>query len=372
MNRPAAIRPLEQRNSTRLTRVVAVVAVFALCLPFLPVETRGENLKTESRMPFLHHIPLRDAGGQIITLPAAFDDQGKPQEAKASPYSTAETCGRCHEYEAIGRGWHFNATKANVKAGRPGEPWILTDPATHTQLPLSYRGWAGTFKPNDLGISDFDFLMNFARHLPGGGAGEPNQLDPKDLKTARMLVTGKMEIDCLLCHESSGHYNHETRFKAMAVQNIKWAPAIGAGLGTFGGFKTAKAIADAWRPGRPVPTNLPAIKYDRTKFDADNNVLFQVTLRPSASTCYYCHTSDSQLGDARWHSDRDIHLRAGMSCIDCHRNGVDHMVVRGYEGEKKDRSVTSEMIEMREKLLRRDNAALNKEEAQKLATRQLN
>ena len=349
----------------------AILAGLALSLLPGPTEARGENLKTESRTPYLHHIPLRDAEGQVITLPPLFDDQGKLQEARANPYSTAQTCGRCHEYEAIGRGWHFNANQGNVKAGRPGEPWILTDPATRTQLPVSYRGWAGTFKPADIGMSDFDFLTAFARHLPGGGAGEPAEVDPKNARMGRLLITGKMEIDCLLCHESTGHYNHETRFKAFSVENFKWAPAIGAGLGTFAATRNAKAFADSWRPGRPVPTNLPAIKYDRTKFDADNNVVFQVSRRASASACYYCHTSKSQPGDARWHSDLDFHLRAGMTCIDCHRNGIDHMVVRGYEGEAKDRTVTSDMVDLRAKLLKRDNAALAADDAKKLAGDQL-
>src|SRR5207244_11240622 len=58
-------------------------------------------------------------------------------------------------------------------------------------------------------------------------------------------------------------------------------------------------------------------------------------------------------------SDLDFHIRASMSCVDCHRNGVDHMIVRGYEGEVKDRAVTADMIELRVKLLRRDNASLN-------------
>jgi len=369
MNLQAAFIPWECRRLVRYW--LALVAASTLSLACWPTLTRAENLKTESRMPFLHHIPLRDAEGQIITPPAAFDEQGKPQEARANPYSTAQTCGKCHEYEAIGRGWHFNAAQGNAKPGRPGEPWILTDPATHTQIPLSYRGWAGTFKPSEIGLSDLDFLMNFARHYPGGGIGEPEKIDPKDPKMGRMLITGAMQIDCLLCHESTGHYNHETRYKAMNVQNFKWAPSIGAGLGTFGGFKPAKAFADSWRPGRPVPTNLPAIKYDRTKFDADNNVVFEVTRRPSANACYYCHTSDSQVGDARWHSDRDVHLRAGMSCIDCHRNGVDHMVVRGYEGEVNERSITPDMIEFRVNVLRRDNAALAEEDAKKLAGQQL-
>ena len=368
-----------QRTAKPVHRIPVIPSpvVILLGVMFLlfvrPADTRaGENLKTESRIPFLHHIPLRDAEGQIISLPPPFDEQGKPQEARANPFSTAETCGKCHEYEMIGRGWHFNAAKGNVKPGRPGEPWILTDPATRTQIPVSYRGWAGTFKPAELGMSDFDFLTAFARHLPGGGAGEPAQIDPKDPKMGRMLITGKMEIDCMLCHESTGHYNHESRFTAMNAQNFKWAPTIGAGLGTFGAARNARTFADSWRPGRPPPTNLPAIKYDRARFDADNNVLFQLTRRPSANNCYYCHTSDSQPTDARWHSDLDFHIRAGMSCIDCHRNGVDHMIVRGYEGEVKDRTVTADMIELRAKLLRRDNAGLNDEKAKQLAGTQLN
>ena len=362
---------LRPRRAMSIRGSHGLIALAAMTLVLAEGPASAENLKTESRTPYLHHIPLRDAEGQIISLPAAFDEQGKPQEARANPYSTAQTCGRCHEYEAIGRGWHFNASKGSAKPGRPGEPWILTDPATHTQIPISYRGWAGTFKPADIGLSDFEFLMNFGHHLPGGGAGEPEKIDPKDPKTARLGVTGKMEIDCLLCHESTGHYNHETRFKAVTFQNLKWAPSIGAGLGTFGGFKNAKAIADALRPDRPAPTNLPAIKYDRAKFDADNNVVFQVTRRPSPNACYYCHTSESQLGDARWHSDGDVHIRAGMVCIDCHRNGVDHAVVRGYEGEVKDRPITADMIELRMKLLHRDNASLSDEDAKKLADRQL-
>jgi hypothetical protein len=356
--------------SSNRPRWIAIVAGATLWLAW-PTGTCAENLKTESRIPFLHHIPLRDAEGELLSLPAPFDEQGKPQEARANPFSTTQTCGKCHEYEAIGRGWHFNAALGNAKPGRPGEPWILTDPATRTQIPLSYRGWAGTFKPADLGMNDFAFLMEFARHMPGGGLGEPAQIDSKDPKLGRLLVTGKMEIDCLLCHESTGHYNHETRFKAMNAQNVKWAPTIGAGLGTFGGTRNAKAFADSWRPGRPVPTNLPAIKYDRAKFDADNNVVFQLTRRASANACYYCHTSVSELGDARWHSDLDFHIRAGMSCVDCHRNGVDHMIVRGYEGEVKDRAVTADMIELRVKLLRRDNAGLGTEEAKKLAGQQV-
>jgi hypothetical protein len=332
---------------------------------------QAEDLRTESRQPFLHNIPLHDTQGRVISLPDLFSEEGKPQEPKAAPYSPAQTCGKCHDYGVVGQGWHFNEALGNVKPGRPGEPWILTDPATHTQIPLSYRGWAGTFKPSELGLSDFDFLTNFARHFPGGGIGEPAKIDSADPKMGRMQITGTMEIDCLICHQSTGQYNHEARLTALKGQDFRWTPTIAAGLGVFASFRSAGSIADQWHPGKAVPSTLPSIRYDRSKFDADNNVMFEVTRRPAPANCYYCHTSQTALDDARWHSDLDVHLRAGMICVDCHRNGLDHQIVRGYEGESKDRAVTDAMIDLRERIIRRDDAMIDSADARKLARRQL-
>jgi hypothetical protein len=351
----------------RLRRVLPGALFLVLAITPAP----AKDLVTESRAPFLHNIPLHDAQGKVISPPALLSEDGKPQDPKAPPYSSAQTCGKCHDYEAISQGWHFNAAQGKVKPGRPGEPWILTDPATRTQIPLSYRGWAGTFKPGDLGLAPFDFVTNFARHLPGGGVGEPDKVDPADLKMGRMQITGALEIDCLICHESDGRYDHEARATALKGQDFRWAPTIASGLGTFASFRSAGSIADQWHPGRPAPTTLPAIKYDRSRFDADNNVLFQVANRATVNNCYYCHTSETDLGDARWHGDEDVHLRAGLLCVDCHRNGLDHMIVRGYEGEAQDRSVSDSAVELRARMLRRDDAAVSDEEARKIARRQL-
>jgi hypothetical protein len=343
----------------------------ALALVFALRPAPAKDLTTESRLPFLHNIPLHDAQDRVISPPPLLSDDGKPQEPKASPYSTAKTCGKCHDYEVISQGWHFNAAHGDVKAGRPGEPWILTDPATRTQIPLSYRGWAGTFKPADVGLSDFDFVTNFARHLPGGGVGEPDKIDAADPQMGRMQISGTLEMDCLICHQSTGRYDHEGRFTAIKGQNFRWAPSIAAGLGSFASFRNAGSLADQWRPGRAVPSTLPALNYDRSKFGADNNVLFQVARRAPTANCYYCHTSEAELGDARWHGDTDIHLRAGMACVDCHRNGLDHRIVRGYEGEVRDRSVSEGMMDLRARMLRRDDATLSEEQARRLARRQL-
>jgi hypothetical protein len=35
----------------------------------------------------------------------------------------------------------------------------------------------------------------------------------------------------------------------------------------------------------------------------------------------------------KWSSDEDIHLTAGLTCVDCHRHGIDHNINRGYQGE---------------------------------------
>ncbi len=333
----------------------------------------AESLKTESRMPFRHVIPLRDHAGDMIQIPAELDEQGKPQEARGNPYSTAQTCGKCHEYAVIGQGWHFNAGRTDAKPGRPGEPWILTDAGTRTQIPISYRGWEGTFKPADVGLSDFDFLVAFGRHHPGGGMGEParDKIDATDARLRRFLVTGGLEIDCLICHARNGEYDHEARYKAIANEDFRWAATIAGEFGAYGASRHGKAFADAWRPPRPAPTNFPPVKYERRRFDGAQHTTVEVARRAPSENCYFCHTSMSEVGDARWHGDQDVHLRAGMSCTDCHRNGIDHQVVRGYEGETGERPITDAMIAQRVKVLLRDDAALKEPEARTLAESQL-
>ena len=133
----------------------------SLCVVSAAAETRFEQ--THSRGRYVHWIDLYDAKNRRID----------PTAPDAPPYSPKTTCGRCHDYREIAHGYHFNAVHQDAASGRPGEPWIWTDVRTGTQIPLSYRGWAGTYDPRDLGISYWDFVLHFGRHLPGGGPGEP-------------------------------------------------------------------------------------------------------------------------------------------------------------------------------------------------------
>jgi hypothetical protein len=61
---------------------------------------------------------------------------------------------------------------------------------------------------------------------------------------------------------------------------------------------------------------------------------FDIVREVKNSRCYYCHTNTDveMTGSARWKANEDVHLARGIACVQCHRNGLDHMITRGYEG----------------------------------------
>ena len=147
-------------------RAIGVTSMLLWGLCGWSASTSAEDSRfamTHSRSQYVHWIDLYDADGSRID----------PADPDAAPYSPVHTCGRCHDYDAIAHGYHFNAMERLTKKGRPGEPWIWTDTRTGTQIPLSYRGWPGTYDPRSLGISSWDFVLQFGRQMPGGGPGVP-------------------------------------------------------------------------------------------------------------------------------------------------------------------------------------------------------
>src|SRR6185503_18085439 len=72
------LSPFSMKSEASMIRIgrVQIWLTVMTVATFVLTDARGENLKTESRIPYLHHIPLRDAEGQIISLPAAFDEAG--------------------------------------------------------------------------------------------------------------------------------------------------------------------------------------------------------------------------------------------------------------------------------------------------------
>ncbi len=363
---------------------------------------------THSRSQYTHWIDLYDAAGGRID----------PTDPEAAPYSPVHTCGRCHDYDAIAHGHHFNAMSMLANAGRPGEPWIWTDTRTGTQIPLSYRGWPGTYDPRNLGISAWDFVLKFGRQMPGGGPGVPGEATPEDaadgdeseevsareqerkdaqgaspedvspedaastedvasqrvvgtpVDNGRWRLSGQLPIDCMMCHSKLRAYSAETWWEQISKQNFAWAPAAALGIADIDGDvsklkdvaptpKTDSTAAkqdategdnaegdsaegdnaegdnasEAAKPEGPV---LPKTSYRPVRINAQKKIFFDVVRKPANNVCCYCHTTRMAGTGAvpDWTHDEDVHLRAGMLCADCHRNGIEHHTVRGFEGEE--------------------------------------
>lgn len=322
----------------------------AIAVPDLDAaDTRFAHSDGNARFP--HRIDLYDSANRKITVDS---DQ---------PYSSWRTCGRCHDYQTISHGWHFNAFDPAAAAGRPGEPWIWTDPKTGTQLPLSYRDWPHTFDPKKLGISNWEMTKQFGGRIPGGGLGmepseaavekptedaeatdgEPTAADADGESTAeespvnRWPLSGSLEIDCMACHAVPGAYDFNARRLQVEQENFAWAATAGLHLGAVEG--NVSRIKDGADPAdEATQAKLPKVAYDPSKFSADGTVFMDLIRQPDNNACYQCH-SNRTVGesgiDSRWIHDEDVHLRAGMLCTDCHRNGIDHHIVRGFDGEER-------------------------------------
>lgn len=292
-------------------------------------ESFGQNryATSDNMAGYVHWIDLYDDANNKID----------PNES-SRPYSPEKTCGRCHDYKTIAHGFHFNAALPTAKtdSGRPGLTLFWNDARTGTHLPVSFRGWPGTHKPQDLGLSNWQMAAKFGGYMPGltVSANEPATAVPGAID--RSKITGNLPIDCMLCHNRPGSgYSPFVWTEQIQDQNFAYAPTAALGLGVVtGNMKRLKDDVDL--NSDEVKEQLPKLKYEVEKFRSDGKVFIDLIRKPANESCYYCHTSmssDSPQG-TRWQHDDDIHLRAGMKCSDCHRNGLDHETVRGFEGEK--------------------------------------
>ncbi len=316
-----------------LCLILLLAPVFALAASDLAAKKLGDVSDGSLAVP-PHRIPLlTEAESEENT------EQIYPDDEPLLPFSTRRTCGDCHSYDIIEAGWHFNATDANADSGRAGEPWILADSRAATQIPLSYRPWPGTFRPNQLGITPAGFVRLFGRHLPGGGVGE--MLDKSDSpdEVLRAYVTGPLEINCLACHNAHYGYDQAEFALQIARQNYRWAATSACEFASVSGstarldtsfdFRMPEMLTD---PDASPPT----VTYREGTLDHKNWVLFDIVRQVPDGRCYFCHSTFDPAGEhaEKWTFDEDIHIEAGLTCVDCHRNGLQHNITRGYEDEQ--------------------------------------
>jgi hypothetical protein len=318
-----------------MKRILASLFVTVLQVALISAVSVAQRAETRSDgdARYLHHIDLYDTDNRKITAEST------------RPYSPRNTCGRCHDYQTISHGWHFNAFEAGdadskLNSGRDGEPWIWTDARTGTQLPLTYRDWSHSFDPSQVGLSPWDMTLKFGGRIPGGGIGEVHsndqaneQVDQQD--AIRWALSGSLEVDCMACHGVPGVYDINVRRRQIEKQNFAWAPTAALRLGEIiGDVSRIRRVTDP--ADEAVKKKLPTVAYDARKFGLDGSVFIDLVRQPSSNACYQCHSQrlvDQQGIQERWVHDEDVHLRAGMECVDCHRNGLDHDMVRGFVGQ---------------------------------------
>ncbi len=280
--------------------------------------TAAQNYKrTDSRKPYVHRIPLFDVHGQTIG----------PKSRE--PYSPRKTCGPCHDVATIERGLHSNAaTRAAPLA--EGEPWVFVDARSGTVVPVSLDGREGALPAASLGLDPHRFLRTFGSHLAGGGetlVGAPSE-------SGRFRLSGSLELDCMACHEAGARWDQGAWSKAVHKELFRWAPTAAMGLARVEGTLKGKAVpAEAQQVNRLVADSVEVV-WRPEIFDRDGKVFFEVVRESPDAACLACH-GDLQRGPAappRVLQAKDVHTTAGLSCVDCHRSGLDHAMTRGVPG----------------------------------------
>lgn len=302
----------------------AACAMAALCLAPAAQAAPEKNVSPDpGRSAPVHRIPLFDADNAQIG----------PGAKEPKPLSLKVTCNKCHDYAKISLGWHFSAADPNVPPGRPGEPWVLTDTATGTQVPVAPRGWPGSYKPKDIALSSWQFVDKFGRQMPGGGLGERFADKYASPETDRWEATGYLPVNCLGCHHVDFRQNQDEWAKNLSRGNYIEAATAASGVAFVSGFVNRLPMFDRLLGEAPDnPQFVPSVEYNPTWFDPKGEVFLHVSRRPPMDRCYYCH-SNHPVDKPEWEVPQDVHMAKGFACTDCHRNGLDHKVSRNYEGE---------------------------------------
>jgi hypothetical protein len=307
-------------NRSLALLLVVLVSVATQAQDEVPAPALLGDYRDGGACPHVHHLALYDAQGFRI-FPGVNDDR---------PFSLRVTCGACHDVTTIGGGWHF-APRPATGTGRPGEPWIYWDATLATQIPLTLRPGPGSFEPNQIGLSAWTFIQAFGRQLPGGQVTRPADDDLQD-PGDRWDASGDFEINCLACHNAAPAQDQSQAAEQTGLQNYAWVPTASSDLADVSG--SVKQQARTWEEGA-LGQDGPQVTYDASRFLADKQVWMDIRRAVPNQRCLFCHSS-TQVPSHGIDAEQDVHLAAGMACVDCHRNDLGHAMVRGYDGEAVD------------------------------------
>ncbi len=327
--------PMKSKSIMKKQRMIIIlillISFLFSCEKSLPSKSPTESNDIAKRaLGVCPPFPLRDEQGQAINPVKGAND--------AVPYSPRQTCGTsgCHDYNKITEGFHFAQGKGekipDIMSARYN--WV-TSPGNYggnwcSPAPL-YRQLAPkrNSNPRLIDMTSFDFVTATcgACH-PGGGpleldregkrydlwmsdpasgftSGADNGFDG-DYYKARWAETGVIEADCLLCHMPE--YDFKKRNAELANLNFRWAATAGAGFAAIKGKVSAN--------------EQPIVSYDKSKFDAEGNLIVHIAPEPRNETCLNCHFKpDWKKRGSSYSARADVHMMAGLRCVDCHAAG---------------------------------------------------
>lgn len=287
-------------------------------------------------------FPLRDEAGAVIDPVHGVND--------AVPYSPKQTCGAsgCHDYQKITEGYHFTQGLGESPTAEQAARlrWVTTPGlyggAYCSPAPLySYLSPKRNEQAVTMDLTSFSLLSAGCGGChPGGGpaefdregkrydqwmadpasgltSGGDNGLDG-DYYKARWSETGVLEADCLICHLPE--YDNGRRKAQLQELNYRWAATAGSGLA---------AVSGSVGKGEPV-----VVAYDRSRFDAEGKLSLHLVREPRNEACLECHAQPGwKKRGANYDARTDVHLRAGLRCVDCHPAGssADDPRIAGHE-----------------------------------------
>lgn len=277
------------------------------------------------------------------------------------PYSPKKTCGACHNYDLITRGYHFQQGRTD------GEGRIIVSDTFDLRLPWNLSpGLFGKHSPvvldssqltrkvnrnfSDMDKSSFYYLQNCGPCHPGGGWGEFDRkgnlyYDEVTNKFGYELSgsspwldgdytpfssgnetygapwdrSGLSEADCLLCHLKG--YQWKARESALRGRFFRYGPTVGAG------WALLKVSED---PSKNIVANEIEVDYTRKEVADFENLHLQIIRRPPSENCWFCHASYAEKKRGmEWSPETDVHRSKGMECLSCHPGNREHHMAKG-------------------------------------------
>jgi len=302
-----------------------------------------------SQVPLHEKIVLKGFDGSPLTT-----------ESKLL-YSPKKTCGVCHDYNRITKGYHFQQGRMdamgkiivsdtfdsksswNLSSGMYGKHGLACIDSSHLAKKANTHA-------SEIDRSSFSHVQNCGPCHPGGGFGEfdrkgnpyydeetkrfgyelsddPPSLDGDytpinmgDLEYgAPWDQSGPSEADCLICHLKG--YQWKERGNLLRTGLFRYGPTVGAG------WATVKPLHEDSGKIKAEEVEINYLKKDVTDFE---NLHLQIIRRPPDENCWACHaTSDSKKRGSQWSFGTDVHKSKDLSCVSCHPSDKEHNFAKG-------------------------------------------